>query len=324
MYRVPLLLLAPMEGLVDDVMRSVLTRATSYDWCVTEFARVTDTVLPKRFFTRLAPELLNKGLTAGGVPVRVQLMGADPDSLAANADKLAELYPAGIDLNFGCPAPLVNRHGGGAVLLDDPALLYRIVSAVRAAIGGRVTLSAKMRLGVRDTGRAMEAAHALCDGGAELLVVHARTRDEGYRPPAHWHWVARIAEAVNVPVVANGEVWSVADYLRCRAESGVASVMLGRGAVADPFLARRIRAAVEDREYGVPDREDWVELAPLLEAYWAGAQQKVAPRHAPGRIKQWLNLLRRTYPEAERFFQLIRPARHSLEISQCMPALVGI
>lgn len=308
------LLLAPMEGVVDHVLRDALTRATHYDWCVTEFARITDTLMPRRFFTRIAPELGNHSCTAAGVPVRVQLLGAQPEWLASNADRLSELSPAGIDLNFGCPAAIVNRHRGGAVLLDEPELLFRIARAVSQAIGGRVPLSAKMRLGVSDKTRAIESACALSEGGAQLLVVHARTKLEGYRPPAHWPWVAQIAAQVKVPVVANGEVWTVQDYLMCREQSGCADVMLGRGALADPFLAQRIRDTLAGK---VPSdiESDWARLLPLIGLFWQGVQLKTEPKHAPGRLKQWLNMLRRVYPQAQMLFETLRPVRMPVEIN---------
>ena len=116
----PRLLLAPMEGMLDALLRTVLTRVGSYDWCVSEFVRVTDNLRPPRSFRRAAPELGTGSRTVAGTPVRVQLLGSDPVLLAANADRLCALAPAGIDLNFGCPAPTVNRHRGGAVLLDEP------------------------------------------------------------------------------------------------------------------------------------------------------------------------------------------------------------
>lgn len=316
----PRLLLAPMEGLVDAVMRDTLTRATAYDWCVTEFVRVSNTVLPPRVFHRVAPELRNASRTSAGVPVRVQLLGSDPQRMAATADVVARLQPAGVDLNFGCPAPLVNQHGGGSVLLDTPECLLQITRAVSQVLAGRAKLTAKMRLGVRDKARALEAAQALAEGGAELLVVHARTRDEGYRPPAHWEWIARIIEAVEIPVVANGEIWTVADYRRCVAESGCTDVMLGRGAVADPFLAQRIR----DAEAGIghaPSTADWQALIPLLGHYWRGVEAKLDPQHRPGRIKQWLNLLRRTFPEGEALHQKIRPLRRADEVSAALAAV---
>jgi tRNA-dihydrouridine synthase len=123
-----------MEGLLDHSLRDTLTRVGGIDLCVSEFIRVTDAVLPKRAFYRVVPELLNAGKTVAGVPVKAQLLGSDPQVLAENAARLAKLNPAGIDLNFGCPAKTVNRHRGGAVLLDEPELIGQIVSAVRRAV----------------------------------------------------------------------------------------------------------------------------------------------------------------------------------------------
>ncbi|MEY2633672.1 MAG: tRNA-dihydrouridine(16) synthase, partial [Pseudomonadota bacterium] len=153
-----------MEGLADDVMREVLTAVGGYDWCVAEFIRVTGSLLPDRAFLRVCPELGQGSRTHAGTPVRVQLLGSDPDYLAINARRVALLQPAGIDLNFGCPAPTVNRHRGGAVLLDEPELLHRIAYTVRGGVPDGIPFTAKMRLGVRDTGRALECAQALVAG----------------------------------------------------------------------------------------------------------------------------------------------------------------
>ncbi|MBL8439086.1 MAG: tRNA-dihydrouridine synthase, partial [Zoogloeaceae bacterium] len=161
------LLLAPMEGLADDVLRDILTRIGGYDWGVTEFVRVSGTLLPARAFRRICPELERSSRTAAGTPVRVQLLGSDPSCLADNAGRLSELGPAGIDLNFGCPAPTVNRHRGGAALLEEPELLHAITQAVRRAVSAEIPVTAKMRLGVRDTALTLDCARALADGGAE-------------------------------------------------------------------------------------------------------------------------------------------------------------
>lgn len=312
------LVLAPMEGLLDAVLRDVLTGAGGYDWAVAEFVRVSDTLLPQRVFQRTCPELAYGGTTRSGTPVRVQLLGSDPGCLAENAAQTMRLAPAGIDLNFGCPAPTVNRHRGGAVLLDEPELLFAIATAVRRAVPQGTPFTAKMRLGVADAGKALDCARALADGGVEELVVHARTKLDGYRPPAHWTWVGRIADAVPIPVIANGEVWTEADFQRCRGESGVPDIMIGRGAVADPFLARRIRALAAGAPARAPDaaqREaEWRELRPMLASFWQQVQQKVQPIHAPGRIKQWLNLLRRNFPRVELLYEELRPLRRPGEI----------
>lgn len=314
------LLLAPMEGLLDEVLRAVLTGRTHYDCAVTEFVRVSGVLLPHRAFRRIAPELDHGSRTQGGTPVRVQLLGSDPDCLADNAARLARLGPSAVDLNFGCPAPTVNRHRGGAVLLDEPELLHRIATAVRRALPAEMPLTAKMRLGVGDTDRALDCARALAEGGVAELVVHARTKQQGYRPPAHWEWVGRIADVARVPVVANGEVWTAADWQRCRAVSGVADVMLGRGAVADPFLAARIaRGDLSQPDDGARTAE-WQEVLGMLGEFRLRVLAKLRTVHVPGRIKQWLNLLRRNYPQAERLFGEIRALRHMAEIDRVLAA----
>jgi len=299
------LLLAPMEGLLDAPLRDVLTRTGGIDRCVSEFIRVTGTLLPERAFRRVMPELNHGGRTWAGVPVRGQLLGSDPACLADNAARLAELGSHGVDLNFGCPARVVNRHGGGAALLQEPELLHRIVSSVRRAVPPHVPVTAKMRLGFHDDANAEVCAQALEAGGASELVVHGRTKAHGYRPPAYWERIADVRQAVRIPVVANGEVWNVADARRCITESGCDALMLGRGMVADPGLALAVRAELGWQPTGASGTP-WAELEPLLHVYWALIAPRVVPRHRPGRLKQWLNFLRRRHPEAELAYQAVR------------------
>ncbi len=294
-----MLLLAPMEGLLDFVLRDILTRVGGIDRCVSEFIRVTDQLLPERVFTRVVPELHNGGRTLAGVPVRAQLLGSDPVCLAENAGRLAALGPAGIDLNFGCPANVVNRHGGGAALLDEPETIHAIVAAVRRAVPAHMPVSAKMRLGFHDDARAVECALAIADGGADELVVHARTKAQAYRPPAYWERIADIRAAVSIPIVANGEIWTVADALCCREASGCDALMLGRGMVADPGLALAIRG-------GSGAGIAWPALAPLLADFWRLVCARLEPHARAGRLKQWLNFLRRRFDEAEIAYQQLR------------------
>lgn len=298
------ILLAPMEGLLDFVLRDILTRVGGVDRCVSEFIRVSGTLLPNRAFVRVMPELLNGGRTLAGVPVRGQLLGSDPVCLAENAARFAELGPAGIDPNFGCPAKVVNRHGGGAMLLDDPELVYRIVAGVRRAVPAPVPVSAKMRLGFNDDTRAEECAQAIEAAGAGELVVHARTKAHGYRPPAYWERIADVRSVVTIPVIANGEIWTVADALRCREVSGCSDIMLGRGMVADPGLAWAIRTATRDDMPGTT--VSWSALRPLINDFWALVSGRVERKHRAGRLKQWLNFLRRRYPEAEAAYMALR------------------
>ncbi|MCX7147940.1 MAG: tRNA-dihydrouridine synthase [Rhodocyclales bacterium] len=308
------LILAPMEGLADDVLRAVLTGAGGYDWCVTEFVRVTTTVLPHSCFTRLSPELKSGSRTASGTPVRIQLLGSNPQVMAANAAHLALLNPAGIDLNFGCPTPLVNRNRGGAALLGEPELLQRIAGAVRAAVPQTIPVTAKMRLGIEDTDRALDCALALEAGGMQELVVHARTKADGYSPLVRWEWIARIREVVKLPIIANGEVWNVADYRNICAATACTDVMLGRGAVADPLLARRIRGGGDGvEEHATTD--DWEAIKRMIAEFWARAQVKLPPHLSPGRLKQWLGMMQRSYPAAALLYREIRELRRAPEIS---------
>ena len=299
------ILLAPMEGLLDHSLRDALTRVGGVDRCVSEFIRITGQLLPEKVFTRIVPELLTGGRTAVGTPVRPQLLGSDPACLADNAALLAGLRPEGIDLNFGCPAPTVNRHRGGAVLLDEPELVHAIVAAVRRAVPADMPVSAKMRLGNLDDSRMLDCAHAIASAGASELVVHARTKAHGYRAPAYWDRIALIRAAVSLPVVANGEVWTLADARRCLADSGCNALMLGRGMVADPGLALALRG------HAAPD---WPALLPWVAHYWQRTASHVAPKHRAGRLKQWLNLLRRRFPQAQAAFDEVRELNDPLAV----------
>jgi tRNA-dihydrouridine synthase C len=258
----------------------------------------------------VVPELLNQSRTHAGVPVRTQLLGSDPEILAANAARLARLNPAGIDLNFGCPAKTVNRHRGGAVLLDEPELIGQIVSAVRRAVPPNVPVSAKMRLGFNDDSRAEECAQAIESAGADQLVVHARTKAHGYRPPAYWDRIADLRRSVKLPMVANGEIWTVADAIRCREVTGCSDIMIGRGMVNNPGLALEIKfhdAKAQGMSLAdMPQKFSWQQLWPLLSVFWQRMSVHVAPRHRSGRLKQWLNYLRRHYPEAQQAFDTLR------------------
>jgi tRNA-dihydrouridine synthase C len=303
-----MILLAPMEGLLDFVLRDILTRVGGVDRCVSEFIRVTHALLPERAFLRIVPELDNSGRTPAGVPVWAQLLGSDPACLAENAARLAEMGAPGIDLNFGCPAKVVNRHGGGAALLQDPELLTQIVGAVRRAVPAHIPVSAKMRLGFNDASRAVECAQAIAAGGANELVVHARTKADAYRPPAYWDRVNDIRLAVAIPVAANGEVWTVDDAHKCRQASGCEMVMLGRGMVVNPGLALSIRHAINPGGTGAEpfDGVSGEALRPLVDAFWSLVCSRLERRQQAGRLKQWLNFMRRHYPQAELAYQELR------------------
>jgi tRNA-dihydrouridine synthase C len=188
-----------------------------------------------------------------------------------------------IDLNFGCPAPTVNRHDGGASLLKDPPRVRAVVAAVRQAVPAHIPVSAKLRLGWDRTDTIFETSAMAAEGGANWITIHARTRMQGYAPPVNWELIGRVRERLNIPVVANGDIGSVDALRRCREVTGCIHFMLGRGAVADPGLAGRVAA-----ELGLPGEPN------PLPPRWPVLLRKL-PVHDPcgggvKRLKQWLRL----------------------------------
>lgn len=307
------LLLAPMQGLCDDVMRDLLTRIGGYDECVSEFVRITHTVHSRATWLRYVPEIANENKTCAGVPCTTQILGSDEQMMLQNALMAVQFGVEHIDLNFGCPAPTVNKHQGGAVLLQNPDKIYRIVRFLRQGLPESIKLTAKMRLGYENTDLCLANAQAIADGGASLLTVHARTKVEGYEPPAHWVWLKAIRQYIHIPVVANGDVFSVADYQQIVEQSGCDDVMLGRGAVMIPDLARQIKQYLrgEPVQVALFEQEimDWIRLF-----FELCCEKESNNKYPVARLKQWLGMMKRVYWEAEQLFEALRTLRDVQEI----------
>ena len=287
-----------MEGLTDPIMRDVLTHVGSFDWCVTEFIRVTDSVLPDHIYYSYCPELKAEGKTAAGTPVHVQFLGNNPEMLAANAVRAATLGAPAIDMNFGCPAKTVNRHRGGSVLLDEPEVVYELVRAVRDAVPTHIPVSAKIRLGYMDRNFMLDNAHAIEDAGASWVTVHARTKADGYTPPAFWDQLQPIREALKINVIANGEIWNNTDARQCQLESGCEDLMIGRGAVTTPDLTQCIRNNSDEPLLC------WQDLLALQIRFINGPSKTEIGM--VGRYKQWLGMMSKHYPEAKMLWNEIK------------------
>ena len=301
-----LVLLAPMEGVVDGLMRAILTSINHYDMCITEFIRVVDRLVPKHSFLKLCPELNTNGKTASGTPIRVQLLGQEPNWMAENALQAIELGSHGVDINFGCPAKAVNKSKGGAVLLKNPESIFKIVNQVKQSVGQNIEVSAKIRLGFEDESLFKENVAAVAAAGANLLTIHARTKTQGYKPPAYWPYIGSIANDTSLPIVANGEIWNQQDALQCINESKTSNIMLGRGALALPNLAN----VIKKNETPLV----WPELTELLITYSNLELLGDKSFYYSSRIKQWLRYLRLQYPEAELLFQAIKMLKSKNEI----------
>lgn len=307
------ILLAPMEGVVDHSVRKLLTGIGGIDLCTTEFVRVTHTKLPEKIFRQLMPELSSNCQTHHKIPVRLQLLGGNPQTVALNAQRAVEFGADAIDLNFGCPAKSVNNSDGGACLLREPDRVHSIVKSVRDALPATIAVSAKIRLGFEDRSRYLDNAQAIFDAGANELCVHARSKVDGYKPPAYWDYIRRINESISIPVIANGEVWTLEDYLRCREVSGCKDVMIGRGLMARPDLARSIQAHNNGEDY---TPLTWLEICELMYEFHQITESMFATKYLGNRLKQWLAYLRLAYPEAQNFFERVKRLRQPEEFHQ--------
>ncbi|GGL93976.1 nifR3 protein [Deinococcus aerolatus] len=223
--------LAPMAGYSDAPMRQLASEQGAL-WTVSEMISARGLVLGGD------SERLNLGRPYAGERDRaVQLFGAEPELLsAAVARAEAWFAPAAIDLNMGCPVPKI-RGKGGACLLQTPEVAYALVGAMRAATA--LDVSAKIRLGW-DTDRSVEVAQGLEAAGASLITVHGRTSRQRYTGEADWDAIARVAASVGVPVVGSGDILSAETARQRQRESGVATVMIGRGSVGNPWIFRAL------------------------------------------------------------------------------------
>lgn len=308
------IMLAPMEGVVEHHVRDILTRIGGLDGCVTEFIRVTDQKLPYKVFYKYAQELESGGRTPNGTPVKVQLLGSKPEPMAINAQELVKYGAKAIDLNFGCPAKTVNSHEGGACLLRQPDRVYSIIKAVRDAVPKTIPVSAKIRLGYDDRNSYLDNAHAVEAAGADELTVHARSKADGYKPPAYWSYIADIRAELKIPVIANGEIWTVDDYLRCREQSQGDDIMLGRGLLACPDLARQIKAHINGEIY---QPLTWAQICQMLFDYYLTTTPLYEERNCGNRVKQWLMYLGRHYPQAAVFFEAVKRKSTPADIEDC-------
>ncbi|KGT89453.1 tRNA-dihydrouridine synthase C [Erwinia typographi] len=306
-------LLAPMEGVLDSLVRELLTDVNDYDLCITEFLRVVDQLLPAKSFYRLCPELHHASRTPSGTLVRVQLLGQYPEWLAENAARAVELGSWGVDLNCGCPSKTVNGSGGGATLLKDPELIYRGAKAMREAVPAHLPVTVKVRLGWESDAKQFEIADAVQQAGATELAVHGRTKEDGYKAERiNWAAIGDIRQRLSIPVIANGEIWDWHSAQACLQATGCDAVMIGRGALNVPNLSRVIK-------YNEPHMP-WPEVVGLLKKYVRLEKNGDTGLYHVARIKQWLSYLRKEYAEATDLFGQIRAMKTSAEIERYITA----
>ncbi len=252
------LFLAPLAGYTDMAMRTV-ARACGAEMTVSEMVSARALCYGDKKTPALARVL------ASELPAAVQIFGSEPEFMAEGAALVARgmaggVPPAAIDINMGCPVKKIVSAGDGSAVMKDPALAHDIVRAVVRAVSLPVTV--KIRAGFDEEHKnAVEVALAVEEAGASLVAVHGRTRTQMYSGKVSLAIIANVKDSLHIPVVGNGDIATAEDALRMLRETGCDGLMIGRGAVGNPFLFQEIRAALTGEAYTPPTPRERMETA---------------------------------------------------------------
>lgn len=264
------LALAPLAGVSDRAFRRVC-RACGADFTVSEMVSAKALCYEQRkkdLKTRSVSGHL-ASVMKDELPMAVQIFGSEPDFMAEAARMIeanqylgceSEVPPSAIDINMGCPVKKVTGNGEGSALLKNPALIGEIVTAVARAVSIPVTV--KIRAGWdKDSINAPEVARIIEASGASMICVHARTREQMYEPGVDRSVITAVKNAVSIPVLGNGDIYTAADALSMMAETGCDGVMIARGAMGNPWVFSEICAALDGRDYTPPPAAQRFEVA---------------------------------------------------------------
>ena len=254
----PALVLAPMQDVTDLPFMRVIARRGAPDWFVTEYFRVHPDSCLNRYILRSIAE------NETGRPIFAQMIGRDLPSLTRSARELAAFPIAGIDLNLGCPAPIVCRKDAGGGLLRNPDTVNELIGRLREAIPGRFTV--KTRIGYTSADEFPKLLEIFRSHGIDGLTVHGRTVLERYQTPVHPDRVRTAVSAMSCPVIANGNVVDVESGLSYLAQTGAAGLMIGRGAIRNPWIFSQLISAFDSSIPFVPSYRDlWEYVSELYE-----------------------------------------------------------
>jgi tRNA-dihydrouridine synthase B len=223
---------SPLSGVTDKVFRRLVRRYAPESMMYSEMVSAAELHHLKRL-----PEVMD--IDANERPISIQLFDCRPDFLAEAARKAVDQGADTVDINMGCPVNKITKNGGGSSLLRDPDTAIKIVETVCQAVSVPVTV--KTRLGWSDEAiNAVEFARAMETAGAQMLTLHGRTRNQGYSGTARWDWIAKVKAALSIPVIANGDIFSVEAAIRCLVQTQADGIMCSRGTLGYPYLVGEI------------------------------------------------------------------------------------
>lgn len=223
---------SPLSGVTDLVFRRLVRRYAPDSMMYTEMVQASSLR-----YLREVPKIME--VDPNERPISIQLFDCRPDFLAEAAEMAVAEGADTIDINMGCPVNKITKNGGGSSLLRDPKTAEAIVRAVVKAVSVPVTV--KTRIGWSDQEiNILDFAKGMEDAGAAMITIHGRTRDQGYHGSAKWEWIRRVKEVLSIPVIGNGDIFSVEMAVRCLEETGADGVMCSRGTLGYPFLVGEI------------------------------------------------------------------------------------
>lgn len=272
----PPLILSPMAGVTDYTFRRLIKRRGGVGLVVSEFISVEG-------LTRHNPKSKRQmRFDEEERPYAVQIFGGKPDRMAMGAEMAEEVGADILDVNCGCPAPKVVKNGGGSGLLREPKNLEEILKAIKKTI--TIPLTLKLRTGYTDaTINVVEVAKMAEQCGVEHIAVHGRTREQGYKGLANWDLIAAVKQAVKIPVSGNGDITTLEYGLRKWNETGVDGVLIGRGAMQNPWIFRQFADVLAGNEPYVPDVSEKKHV--LLE-FFSMCREEMPELAALGKMKQ--------------------------------------
>lgn len=275
----PYLQLAPMEGVGDICFRKAMASIGGFDEAVRDFLRV-----PKNAHVKSLAQVYHAEELAP-IPLAAQLMGSDPELMAAMAQEITLRGAKRIDVNCGCPSNTVTGRGAGSSLLKDPNFLHEVVKSVVKAVSIPVTV--KMRSGYEDTSLFKENIQAAQETGVHYITLHPRTKVDGYGPPAKWDLIAEAKSLLKIPLVGNGDILNVEDALNMLRITKCDALMIGRGSIINPFIFHQIRSYFSK----IPYRPKWEDLLKYFTVYLAAIPKDMSMRMRVNKLKQLCSFL---------------------------------